>query len=262
MDDISLIRSDLISIVRNNRMPINTKKILIKRGLIAINTFIELKPNKIYNQKKRKINNILSMLPSIKYNVDLKKILTTKLINYLTNFKNFPDINIKSFIYKKEDDKDEGSEISSDEEHEKQKNIVELLNKCYSINTDNKTVLKESVNSKESKEFVNSDESDSETEQETDEELDTDDEETNEETDEELDTDDEDELDRTVNNLMEDLSDKDKIKLIMKLTKYKLEHEYKMEAEKNRNMERMEELSLKRLKIKNKYKLKKLENKN
>ena len=44
------------------------------------------------------------------------------------------------------------------------------------------------------------------------------------------------------------------------MTKYKLEHVFKMEAEKNRNMERMEELAIKKLKINNKYKLKKLEN--
>jgi len=60
---------------------------------------------------------------------------------------------------------------------------------------------------------------------------------------------------------MKDLPDEGKIKLIMKMTNCKLDHVYKMEAEKNRNIERMEELNLKKLKIKNKYKLKKIENK-
>ena len=48
----------------------------------------------------------------------------------------------------------------------------------------------------------------------------------------------------------------------MKITKCKLNHVYIMEVEKNRNMERMEELKIKKLKIKNKYKIKKLENRN
>jgi hypothetical protein len=50
MSDISTVRTDLLSIVGNNRIPIKTKKILIKRGLKAINTFIDLKPNKIYKR--------------------------------------------------------------------------------------------------------------------------------------------------------------------------------------------------------------------
>ena len=58
----------------------------------------------------------------------------------------------------------------------------------------------------------------------------------------------------------DDLADDAKAKLITNMTKYKLEHVFKMEAEKNRNMERMEELAIKKLKVQNKYKLKKLEN--
>ena len=234
MADISTVRTDLLSIVGNNRLPIKTKRILIKRGLKAINTFINLKPNKIYNQKKRKINKILSLLPSIKYNVDLKKLLTKELIIELTDFE------------KKKDDKNT------------------LPNKEMLI----ETTQVESEDSEKSNESLNSD---SDTEEGSDCDEDSDDEDSDDEDSDDEDSDNEnsdnensensknsetDELDNTVNNLVEDA----KSKLIIKLTKYKLEHEYNMEAEKNRNMERMEELALNKLKIKNKYKLKKLEN--
>jgi hypothetical protein len=264
MTDIRTVRTDLLSIVGNNRMPIKTKRILIKRGLKAINTFIDLKPNKIYNQKKRKINKILLMLPSIKYNVDLKKLLTKELITDITDFESYPDI----IFYKKEDDI---------KEKEYEKTFENCIKKIYLSNDADKNNIVEAiknslpnkeiligtvpveseadseVESVESNESLNSD---SEEESDCDEDSDV----TNEEIDsEELESDDDD-IDNTVNNLMEDLPNEDKIKLITKLTKYKLEHEFNMEAEKNRNMEQMEELAIKKLKAKNKYKLKKLEN--
>jgi hypothetical protein len=273
MSDISTVRTDLLSIVKNNRLPIKTKRILIKRGLKAINSFIDLKPNKIYNQKKRKIYKILSILSSIKYNVDLKKLLTQEVITELTDFENYLEIN--SSIEQKEYDM---------KRKEYQKNFENCIKKIYlpikKIYLPNKEILIEnaqvesedleveseksgdleveseksgdlevesekSEESEESEEILNSD-SDTEEESDCDEDSE--------------DSEDSDELDKTVNNLMDDLADDAKAKLIIKLTKYKLEHEYNMEAEKNRNIERMEELALKRLKIKNKYKLKKLEN--
>ena len=276
MVDISTVRTDLLSIVGNKRMPIKNKRILIKRGLKAIITFIDLKPNKIYNLKKKKINKILSLLPSIKYNEDLKKLLTQKLITELTDFEKYQDI------------------ISSSEQKEddiKETNFENCIKKIYLLNnTDksnymeaiknalpNKEILisnapvkledseVESVESKKTNESLNSDtdedsvcDEDSDTEENSDTEEDTDGEDSNEsDIDSNSDTE---ELDGTVNNLVEDLSDGAKAKLIIKLTKYKLEHVLKMEAEKNRNMERMEELAIKKLKINNKYKLKKLEN--
>jgi hypothetical protein len=249
MTDIRIIRSDLISIVGNNRMPIEKKKELIKRRLIAINTYLESAPNNINNKINNKINNILFFLPSIKYNVQIKKIFKSKLINYLTTIKNFPNI-ILSQLKKTEESEDNNSETSSDEKTSENNSTSNKISMIYNSITNDK--------SEESEESEESIDSDSETEQETDEELDSDE-------DEELDSDEDEEqedlLDGTVNNLMEDLSDEDKIKLIMKMTKCKLDHVYKMEAEKNRNMERMEELAIKKLKIKNKYKLKKLENK-
>ena len=268
MADISTVRTDLLSIVGNNRLPIKTKRILIKRGLKAINTFIDLKPNKIYNQKKKKINKILLMLPSIKYNVDLKKLLTKELITELTDFESYPDI-----IFDKKEDDTKGKEY--------EKTWDNCIKKIYlSNNTDKSNFMEaiknslpnkemligttqvesedsevESVESEKSNEILNSD---SDTEEESDDE-DSDGENSEDENSEDEDSD-ADELDNTVKNLLEDLADDVKAKLIIKFTKYKLEHEYNMEAEKNRNMERMEELDLKRLKIKNKYKLKKLEN--
>jgi len=41
MADISTVRTDLLSIVGNNRMPIKTKRNLIKKGLKAIIIFID-----------------------------------------------------------------------------------------------------------------------------------------------------------------------------------------------------------------------------
>ena len=274
MADISTVRTDLLSIVGNNRMPIKTKRILIKQKFKTINTFIDLKPNKIYNQKKRKINKILSLLPSIKYNVDLKKLLTKELITELTNFESYPDI-----VFDKEK--------ADIKEKEYQKSWQNCIKNIYLINDVDKSNFKEaiknslpnkemligttqvesedseveSVESEKSNEILNSD---SDTEEDSNTEEESDDEDSDGENSEDENSEDEnsdaDELDNTVNNLLEDLADDAKAKLIIKLTKYKLEHEYNMEAEKNRNMERMEELDLKRLKIKNKYKLKKLEN--
>ncbi len=268
MADISTVRIDLLSIVGNNRLPIKTKRILIKRGLKAINTFIDLKPNKIYNQKKRKINKILLMLPSIKYNVDLKKLLTKELITELTDFESYPDI----IFDKKEDDKGKEYEKTFDNCIKKiylsnntdKSNFMEAIknslpNKEMLIGTtqvESEDSEVESVESEKSNKSLNSD---SDTEEESD--CDESNEDTDESDEDSEDSEELDELDNTVNNLMDDLTNKEKVKIIIKLTKYKLEHEYNMEAEKNRNMERMEELALKRLKIKNKYKLKKLENK-
>jgi len=110
MTDIRIVRSDLISIVGNNRMPLERKKELIKRKLIAINTFLELAPNNINNKINNKINNILLFLPSIKYNVQITKIFKSKLINYLTTIKNFPNI-ILSKLKKTEELEDNNSEI-------------------------------------------------------------------------------------------------------------------------------------------------------
>ena len=269
MADISTVRTDLLSIVGNNRLPIKTKRILIKRGLKAINTFIDLEPNKIYNQKKRKINKILLMLPSIKYNVDLKKLLTKELITELTNFESYPDI-----VFDKEKD--------DTKEKEYQKSWQNCIKNIYLINDVDKSNFKEaikntlpnkeiligtvpvesvdtedseveSVESEKSNESLNSD---SDTEDETDEVSDDENSEDENSEDENSEDSETDELDNTVNNLVEDA----KYKLIIKLTKYKLDHVFKMEAEKNRNMERMEELAIKKLKVQNKYKLKKLEN--
>jgi hypothetical protein len=284
MTDISTVRTDLLSIVGNNRMPIKTKRILIKRGLKAINTFIDLKPNKIYNLKKRKINKILSLLSSIKYNVDLKKILTKELITDITDFENYPNI-----IFDKEKDDTKELIMSNLKPKHKLPDIrdddigtwrtikVEIENNVdkSNLNEANKDILignvpveseeDSEVESENSNGLLNSD-SDTEEESECEQDLDETDEdtdETDEDTDEsEIDYDETDteKLDKTLNNLVEDLSDDAKAKLIIKLTKYKLEHVFKMEAEKNRNMERMEELVIKKLKIKNKYKIKKLEN--
>ena len=248
MADISTVRTDLLSIVRNNRLPIKTKRILIKRGLKAINTFIDLKPNKIYNQKKRKINNILSILSSIKYNVDLKKLLTPKLITELTDFENYPDINLS--IEKKEDDM-KGKEY--------EKNFENCIKNIYLPNKE--ILIRNTQVESEDLEVESEKSEDSEVDSEKSEDSLNSDSDTEEESELNSDSSESDELDNTVNNLLEDLADDAKAKLIIKLTKYKLEHEYNMEAEKNRNMEQMEELALKRLKIKNKYKLKKLENK-
>jgi hypothetical protein len=292
MTDISTVRTDLLSIVGNNRMPIKTKRILIKRFLKAINTFIDLKPNKIYNLKKKKINKILSLLPSIKYNVDLKKLLTKELIFNITDFENYPNI-----IFDKE--KDDTKELIMS--NLKPKIKFPSLFQCYTndklpdisdgtwktikvstkdpkveiennvdksnLNEANKDILIEKVpvESEEDSEVESENSngilnSDSDTEEESECEQDSD--ETDEDTDEsEIDSDsDTEELDGTVNNLVDDLADDAKAKLLTKMTKYKLEHVFKMEAEKNRNMERMEELAIKKLKVKNKYKLKKLEN--
>jgi hypothetical protein len=261
MADISTIRTDLISIVGNNRLPIKSKMSLIRRKLKAINIFIDLKPNKIFNQKKSKINKILSILPSIKYNVDLKKLLTQKLITDLTNFESYPYIN--SSIETKEDDIKGYRNLN-------QENVMEIFR---NTNPQNKIIIKESKKQMDSEEKSEVTEIDSEVENKYSEETDDDSEETDddsEETDDDSDATDEeseatdeeskDELDKTVNNLIDDLTNDEKVKLIIKLTKYKLEHEFKMEAENNRNIERMEELAIKKLKIKNKYKLKKLEN--
>jgi hypothetical protein len=271
MADISTVRTDLLSIVGNNRMPIKTKRILIKRGLKAINTFIDLEPNKIYNQKKRKINKILLMLPSIKYNVDLKKLLTKELITDITDFESYPDI-----VFNKTEDDTKGKEyektfenclkkiyLSNDVDKSNFKELIKnaLPNKEILIGTtqveseDSEDTEVESVESEKSNESLNSD---SDTEDETDEISD--DEDSNNNSDDDGSDSDTEELDNTVNNLVEDLADDAKAKLIIKMTKYKLEHVFKMEAEKNRNMERMEELTIKKLKINNKYKLKKLEN--
>jgi hypothetical protein len=268
MTDIRIVRSELISIVRNNRMPLERKKELIKRRLIAINTFLELTPNNINNKINNKINNILLFLPSIKYNIEIKKIFKSKLINYLTTIKNFPNI-ILSQLKKTEELEDNNSEIkkstSVDDSVRASTSVDDSVGESTNVNEktskNNSTTNKISMiyNSITNDKSEESTESDSETEQETDEELDSDDEELDSD-DEELDEEEEDLLDRIVNNLMKDLPDEGKIKLIMKMTKCKLDHVYKMEAEKNRNIERMEELAIKKLKIKNKYKLKKSEN--
>ena len=265
MTEIRIIRSDLISIVGNNKMPLERKKELIKRKLIAINTFLELAPNNINNKINNKINNILLFLPSIKYNIEIKKIFKSKLINYLTTIKNFPNI-ILSQLKKTEELEDNNSEIkkstSVDDSVRASTSVDEKTSKNNST-TNKISMIYNSITNDKSEEST---ESDSETEQETDEELDSDDEELDSDDeeldsdDEELDEEEEDLLDRIVNNLMKDLPDEGKIKLIMKMTKCKLDHVYKMEAEKNRNIERMEELAIKKLKIKNKYKLKKSEN--
>ena len=301
MTDISTVRTDLLSIVGNNRMPIKTKRILIKRFLNAIITFIDLKPNKIYNLKKKKINKILSLLPSIKYNVELKKLLTKELITDITDFENYPNI-----IFNKEED-DKKELIMS---NLKPKLNLTSLFECYTIdklpdisdgkwstikvstkdpkveiennvdnsnlNEANKDRLIETIPVESEEESDNSNgslNSDSDTEEESeceqvsdDTNQDSDDEDSYEsdkdsdESDKDSDEIDTEKFDKTLNNLVEDLSDGAKAKLIIKLTKYKLEHVLKMEAEKNRNMERMEELAIKKLKINNKYKLKKLEN--
>ena len=248
MSDDDIIGEELISIVSNNRIPIKKKKELIKKRLIAINTFLELVPNDINNKKKKKINNLLMKLPLIKYNVDLKKVLTLNLINYLTTFKNSPNIVLSQLKKELEDTEDNNSETSSDVETVENNSILNKMSMIHNYNSNSKSNSKSEVS-------VESEESDSETEQETDEELESEDEDDELESEEDL-------LDGTVNNLMEDLSDEDKIKLIMKITKCKLNHVYIMEVEKNRNMERMEELKIKKLKIKNKYKIKKLENRN
>lgn len=251
MSDDDIIGEELVSIVSNNRIPIKKKKELIKKRLIAINTFLELVPNDINNKKKKKINNLLMKLPSIKYNVDLKKVLTPNLINYLTTFKNSPNIilsQLKKELEDTENIEDNSSETSSDVETVENHSILNKMSMIHNYNSNSKSNSKSEVS-------VESEESDSETEQETDEELESEDEDDELESEEDL-------LDGTVNNLMEDLSDEDKIKLIMKITKCKLNHVYIMEVEKNRNMERMEELKIKKLKIKNKYKIKKLENRN
>jgi hypothetical protein len=287
MTDISTVRTDLLSIVGNNRMPIKTKRILIKRFLNAIITFIDLKPNKIYNLKKKKINKILSLLPSIKYNVELKKLLTKELITDITDFENYPNI-----IFNKEED-DKKELIMS---NLKPKLNLTSLFQCYTndklpdisdgtwstikvstkdpkveiennvdnsnLNEANKDRLIETIPVESEEESDNSNSSlnsDSDTEEESECEQVSD--ETDEDSDgEDSDETDSEELDKTLNNLVEDLSDDAKAKMIIKLTKYKLEHVFNMEVEKNRNMERMEELAIKKLKINNKYKLKKLEN--
>jgi len=140
MNNISNIRSELLSIVGNNRLPIKTKRILIKRGLKAINICIDLKPDKIYNQKKRKINKILSLLPSIKYNVDLKKLLTKELITELTDFESYPDI----IFDKKEDDKGK--------EYEKFWN--DYIKKIYLSNDTNKSNFMEAKKNADSKSII------------------------------------------------------------------------------------------------------------
>jgi hypothetical protein len=256
MADISTIRTDLISIVGNNRLPIKSKMSLIRRKLKAINIFIDLKPNKIFNQKKSKINKILSILPSIKYNVDLKKLLTQKLITDLTNFESYPDIN--SSIDTKEDDIKGYRNLN-------QENIMEIFK---NTNPQNKIIITESkkpldleVESEES-ESLNESEKDEESEMTEEESSDSSESEATDEESESIEEESEDELDNTINNLVNDLTNEEKVKLIIKLTKYKLEHELKMEAENNRNIEQMEELAIKKLKIKNKYKLKKLEIRN
>jgi len=276
MTDISTVRTDLLSIVGNHRMHIKTKRILIQQKLKEINTYIDLKPNKIFNLKKRKINKILSILPSIKYNVDLKKLLTQKLITELTNFEKYQDIN--SSCSEEDDIKETAFEncikkiyLSNNTDKsnfmETIKNALpnkEILICNAPVKSENSEV--ESVESKKINESLNSateEDPDCDEDSDTEEDFDT---EENSEDEESATEDTEDEeseadvLDNTVNNLLEDLADDAKAKLIIKLTKYKLEHEYNMEAEKNRNMERMEELAIKKLKIKNKYKLKKLEN--
>jgi len=246
MTDISTVRTDLLSIVGNNRMPIKTKRILIKRGLKAINTFIDLKPNKIYNLKKRKINKILLLLRSIKYNVDLKKLLTKELITDITDFENYPNI-----IFDKEDDTDKSNwrEIKKTLQN---KEIGTLLNK--EIGT---ALVETEVESEENEDLDDNNYSDDSEEN----SVEDSEEDSNKDSDDNSDSDsDTEELDETVNNLVEDLSDDAKAKMIIKLTKYKLDNLLKMEEEKNRNMERMEELAIKKLKVQNKYKLKKLEN--
>jgi len=276
MTDISTVRTDLLSIVGNHRMHIKTKRILIQQKLKEINTYIDLKPNKIFNLKKRKINKILSILPSIKYNVDLKKLLTQKLITELTNFEKYQDIN--SSCSEEDDIKETAFEncikkiyLSNNTDKsnfmETIKNALpnkEILICNAPVKSENSEV--ESVESKKINESLNSateEDPDCDEDSDTEEDFDT---EENSEDEESATEDTEDEeseadvLDNTVNNLLEDLADDAKAKLIIKLTKYKLEHEYNMEAEKNRNMERMEELAIKKLKVQNKYKLKKLEN--
>jgi len=239
MSDISTVRTDLLSIVGNNRLPIETKRFIIESKLKAINTFIDLKPNKIRNKKKIKINKILSILPSIKYNVDLKKLLTQKLITELTNFEKNPEIN-------SEDKEEENLVLNQENIIEEFKNVnpknILITEQDKSSETDDSEI--ESTESEKSNESLNSD-------SDTEEKSDVSDEDSDEESDE---------IENTVNNLMDDLPNKEKVKLIIKLTKYKLEHEHKMESENNRNIERMEELAIKKLKIKNKYKIKKLEN--
>jgi hypothetical protein len=247
MSDISTVRTDLLSIVGNNRLPIETKRFIIESKLKAINTFIDLKPNKIHNKKKIKINKILSILPSIKYNVNLKKLLTQKLITELTNFESYPEIN-------SEDKEEENLVLNQENIIEAFKNVnpknILITEQDKSSETDDSEI--ESTESEKSNESLNSD-------SDTEEKSDVSDEDSYEDSDEES-NEETDELENTVNNLMEDLPNKEKVKLIIKLTKYKLEHEYKMESENNRNIERMEELAIKKLKIKNKYKIKKLEN--
>jgi hypothetical protein len=232
MNNISNIRSELISLINNNRISLDRKKNLLKKKLNTVNTYLESVPNDINKKKNIKINNILSIFPLIKYNSQIKKIFKLKLINYLTTNNNTPHI---------------------DTNNSGNKNIL-ILETTKPKDIENTEEIEETDEKIDSEtDTVTDEEIDSETDEETDEES-------VEETDSEDEDSDADELDNTVHNLLKDLADDVKAKLIIKFTKYKLEHEYNIEAEKNRNIERMEELAIKKLKVKNKYKLKKLEN--
>ena len=284
----SKIIEELVDIIDNYKIPIKQKKKLLKLKLNIISSILNTFPNKESVTKIKKIKILIKNINNIKTNAELRKIFN---LNLLYNLLSFNDNSSSKTQDKKFlDTKLINLELINIDNNKVNQNS---LNSNLNNNTNDDLVSNEedvkdtdSLNNTDTDALDNTDtdetndEIDDETYDETDDESDDEtDDETDEETDDETD-DDTDNSDKVTNDdeltsnneldyLINDLPDKEKINLLLRITKIKNDHIYKMQFEMNKHKEKMNDKKIKELKIQNKllqnkyhYKLELMKEKN
>jgi hypothetical protein len=263
----SNIIEELVDIIDDYKIPINQKKNLLKVKLNTISSILSTFSNKESETKIKKIKILIKNINNIKTNAELRKIFNLNLLYSLLSFN------------------DNSSSKTQEKKYIDTKLInLELINIDNHTNKVNKNSLTSNLNDNiidDENENENEDENEEDetddntnTDDDTDDNTDDDTVDTDDDTDDEIDnsdkvTDDELTSNNELDYLINDLPDKEKINLLLRLTKIKNDHIYKMQFEMNKHKERMNDKKIKELKIQNKllqnkyhYKLELIKEKN
>jgi hypothetical protein len=258
----SNIIEEIVDIIDDIKLPIKKKRELINLKLKTISSILSIFIDKESVKKRRKIKNLINNISYIKTNVELRKIFN---LNLLYNLLSYDD----NLSLKKEDEKkldmklidindDSNSKINKNNQSDTIDKNENIDDEEYSDDSDDQAEDDGEDSDDEDSDDEDSDEEDSDEGDIGDDETDVTDneEDTNEDIIEDTLT-----SSNEINYLINDLPDKEKVKLVLRITKLKNNHTYNMQLEMNRHKECINDKKLKEIKlqnklIKNKYKYK------
>ena len=250
----SNIIEEIVDIIDDLKLPIKKKRELINSKLKTILSILSIFIDKESEKKRRKIKKLINNISYIKTNSELRKIFNLNLLYNLLSYDD--DIKLDSKLIDIKDD-DNSKTNKNNQSNTSDKNLVNTYDKDED----------EDINDEDTDDDTDdndTDDTDNDTDDTDDEDNDNDDE--TDETNDDEDTDNdiiEDTLTSSneINYLINDLPDKEKVKLVLRITELKNDHTYNMQLEMNRHKECMNDKKLKEIKLqnklmKNKYKYK------